>query len=101
MRKKIVWKNPNKMIFESGYLSYDNYVDCISNGNTLARGWTSMYVRSWNTTECNGKVNPPGYLTKWDVNNTGSSLPNNIKVFILAFAEANPTVSFCWARMST
>ena len=100
MSKKIVWKNPNKMIFESGYLSYDNYVDIISSGNCIARGWVSMCVRSHNTIECGyNNIRDPGYFTKWDLDN--GSLPGNIYRFAMEYAKNNPDKSFCWSRMST
>lgn len=65
--KKIKWENPNKMVMESGHKTFDQQTNYIGTGNVFANTQTSLYIRGYNETECNGFTFPKGELQKTDL----------------------------------
>lgn len=65
--KKIEWKNPNKMVIDTGLKSFDRQCRCVSYGNVISNTQVSLYVRSARVTECNGRQYPEGALMKYDL----------------------------------
>ena len=43
--KKHEWRNPNRMLFESGYRTFDRTVDYISDGNVISNVQLTTHVR--------------------------------------------------------
>lgn len=66
--KKIKWLNPNKMKFDSLHKTFNNQCTCISTGNQIGDVVISSYVRAFNETECNGRINEKGHLQNFDLN---------------------------------
>jgi len=66
--KKIKWLNPNKMKFESKHKTFNKQCTCISTGNQIGDVVLSSYVRPFNETECNGRINEKGHLQNYDLN---------------------------------
>lgn len=67
--KKIAWKNPNKMIFESEHKTFNKQCDYISTGNVCSNVQTSSFIRPYYQLECNGFTNPFGHLQNFDLLN--------------------------------
>lgn len=60
-------KRGSRIIIDTGYKTFDNYIDCISHGNRLGGGQTSFYIRPYNKTECNGNIRKPDELRTYDL----------------------------------
>lgn len=65
--KKIEWKNPNKMVIDTGLKTFDRQCRCVSYGNVISNTQVSLYVRAARVTECNGKEFPEGALMRYDL----------------------------------
>ena len=67
--KKCEWATPNRMKFESLHKTFNRQVSCISTGNQIGNTVLSFYIRAFNELECNGRVNKPGHLQEYDLDN--------------------------------
>lgn len=65
--KKIEWKNPNKMMMESGHKTFDRQTNYIGTGNVFSNTQTGLFIRGYNETECNGFTFQKGELQKSDL----------------------------------
>lgn len=79
--KKITWDNPNKMHFDSEFKTFNKQTNVISTGNVFANTQTSLFIRPYNETECNGRENPKGHLMNFDLQ-TFRSIPEPIREII-------------------
>ena len=61
-------KSGSKIIINTGYREFDNYINCISKGNVISRGQLSGYIRPYNKVVCNGITNNKGQLRDYDLN---------------------------------
>ena len=80
--KKIEWENSNKMIFKSEHKTFNRQVKCISAGNVISSNQVSGYIRPYNETECNGRINSEGYLQNYDLEWLNKDLPEHLKKWI-------------------
>ncbi|MBR2652848.1 MAG: hypothetical protein IKC22_00785 [Bacilli bacterium] len=60
-------KRGSRIIIDSGYKTFDNYIVCISRGNVVGGGQTSFYIRPYNEITCNGKTFEKGHLRNYDL----------------------------------
>jgi len=67
--KKSEWATPNRMKFESLHKTFNRQVSMISTGNQIGNTVRSFFIRPFNELECNGRVNEPGHLQEYDLNN--------------------------------
>ena len=77
-------KRGSRIIIDSGYKTFDNYINCISRGNVIGCGQTSLYIRAYNNTTCNGKtyeINEKGELRNVDLIPFGN-IDNNVRQYI-------------------
>jgi hypothetical protein len=64
--KKVEFRNPNKMLMQSGHRTFDAKADIVTTGNVISNAQHSSYIRAFNETECNGHTFRPGHLQKFD-----------------------------------
>ena len=74
-------KRGSRIIINSGYKTFDNYIVCISRGNVLGGGQTSFYIRPYNEITCNGKTFEKGYLRDYDLS-MFSGLDYDVKEYV-------------------
>ena len=67
--KKSEWVTPNRMKFESLHKTFNRQVNLISTGNQMCNTVRSFFIRAFNELECNGRLNEPGQLQEYDLNN--------------------------------
>lgn len=67
--KKCEWATPNRMKFESLHKTFNRQVSMICTGNHLGNTVRSFFIRAFNELECNGRINEPGHLQEYDLNN--------------------------------
>lgn len=68
MSKYYKWnKRGSKIIIDTGYKSFDNYIVCIAKGNVLGGGQISNYIRPRTETKCNNENYPMGELREHDL----------------------------------
>lgn len=74
-------KNGMKMIINSDFKEFNKQTNCITSGNVIANTLYGNYIRTWNTTECNGLTFPEGHLFEYDLKffNISSEIKNYIK----------------------
>lgn len=71
--KKLEWKNPNKILINTGHKKFDNQTNLISTGNVCANTQYSGFIRHWNN-EGEGLIDypknkrKPGHLFNFDMN---------------------------------
>ena len=56
-----------RQLVNSGWKAFDRQTNCISTGNVYANTQYSGCIRPWKETECNGRQNPEGHLTEFDL----------------------------------
>ena len=84
MKKRIYTKDGMKQIIDSGYKLFDKQTNCICEGNVIANTQFSNYIRPWKETECNGRTNPEGHLTKFDLDAfTPHRIPDKLLKYLL------------------
>lgn len=67
--KKSEWVTLNRMKFESLHKTFNKQVTMITTGNHMGNTVRSFFIRPFNRLECNGRVNEPGHLQEYDLNN--------------------------------
>ena len=67
--KKDEWATPNRMKFESLHKTFNRRVSLITRGNQIGNTVLSFHIRAFNELECNGRVNKPGHLQEYDLDN--------------------------------
>lgn len=67
MKKAKFTANGMKQIIDSGYKLFDKQTNIICDGNVIANTEFGNFIRPWKEIECNGRTNPPGHLTKFDL----------------------------------
>ena len=88
--KKITFRDPNHMLFESGHKTFDKQADLIDTGNVWGGVQFSGLIRAKSDTECNGFTRPPGHLRDFDLSSFGRTLPPHVKKFVLESTESCP-----------
>lgn len=79
-------KKGSKIVIDTGYKTFDNYIVCISRGNVIGGGQTSFYIRPYNTIQCNNKTHEAGYLRSYDLN-MFYDLDYNVKKYVESITE--------------
>jgi len=88
--KKKEWINGNKMLFESEHKTFNKYIRCVSPGNVLGCGQTSLYIRPYN--KDNGKSQ------QWDLQNW-RELPYYIEEYVKKQTKTKPAILYkFWYR---
>lgn len=67
MKKSIYNKRGTRQIVNSGWKLFDKQTNCIGPGNCVFNTQVSSFIRPWKQLECNGRVNPEGHLTNFDL----------------------------------
>ena len=65
--KKKEWINSNHMKFDSPLKIFNRQIGGITTGNVVDNVEYGLYIRSWWELECNGFVNEPGHLFRFDI----------------------------------
>ena len=65
--KKIRWENPNKIMMQSGFKTFDSQTSVISTGNVYACTQISHYIRPWSETKNGSYVGKEGEFLKFDL----------------------------------
>lgn len=82
MSKYYKWnKRGSRIIIDTGYKTFDNYIVCISRGQVIGGGQTSFSIRPYNETTCNGNNCEKGYLQKCDLD-MFSPLDSNVYEYV-------------------
>jgi hypothetical protein len=85
--KYYTWnKRGSRIVIDSGYKTFDNYIVCISRGNVIGGGQTSFYIRPYNETKCNGNEREKGVLRDYDLS-MFDGLDNNVRMFVNNITE--------------
>lgn len=77
------WDTPNKMHFESDFVTFNKQTNLISTGNVIANTQISSFIRPWKEKKCNGRIYPNGYLMLQDINKF-HFLPEKIREFLVS-----------------
>jgi hypothetical protein len=77
--KKIEWRTPNHMKFESLHKTFDRQADCVSIGNMIGHVQLSGFIRPRNEIECNGLPFEKGHLQEYDLGWLLKDFPNEVK----------------------
>ena len=86
MSKYYKWnKRGSKIIIDTGYKSFDNYIVCIAKGNVLGGGQTSYYIRPRKETKCNNENYPMGELREHDL--SVFNLTAQVKKYVESITE--------------
>jgi len=76
--RKVIWRNRNHMQINTGHKGFDRQCECLGTGNVWGTCQFSNYIRSYNETECNGFINLPGHLQKWDLDRF-KDIPSHVR----------------------
>ena len=60
-------KRGSRIIIDTGYKTFDNYIVCISNGQCIGGGQTSFHIRPYNEILCNNTTFEKGHLRNYDL----------------------------------
>ena len=84
------------MKYTTGHKTYDRATHgYISTGNVISGGQYSTYVRGYKETECNGIINEPGHLQRFDLDSfTWADSYFREKMRILA-GGAKSVIAYC------
>ena len=83
MKQAVYNKKGTKQIIDTGWKEFDRQTNAIFVGNCIFNTQFSRAIRPYSATECNGKVNPEGYLMDFDLNPFRSmNVPKNIMAVI-------------------
>lgn len=96
--KEREWRNPNRMLFESGYRAFDRTVDYISDGNVISNVQLSTIVRKVSDLNDYPQGIRPGECRKHDLG-LFRNRPNGIPYTIREYIDACPEEEFwlyCW-----
>lgn len=96
--KKHKWRSPNRMLFESGYRTFDRAVDYVSDGNVISNVQLSTFVRK--VSDLNGWPQgiKPGECRAHDLGHFRYR-PGGIPDRIREYVDARPEKEFwlyCW-----
>ncbi len=81
--KAKVWKNPNRMLVETGHKTFDRQTNIVSTGNIIANTQSAFYVRgemcvkTWSRTDYE-----PGYLRNYDLGNW-PTMPTSVRQSVI------------------
>ena len=79
-------KRGSRMIVDSGYKTFDNYIVAISHGNCVGGGQYSLYIRPFNETECYENTKEKGYYRNYDLS-MFNRLNSNVKNYVESITE--------------
>lgn len=92
------WRNPNRMLFESGYRTFDREVDYISDGNVISNVQLSTFVRKVSDLNDYPQGIKPGDCRRHDLDRFRHR-PGGIPPVIREYVKARPEEEFwlyCW-----
>ena len=67
MKQHVYNPTGTKQLINSGWKLFDEQTNLITTGNVSSNTQQSSYIRPWTETECNGRTNPEGHLTNFDL----------------------------------
>ena len=67
MKKHVYNPSGTRQLINSGWKLFDEQTNLITTGNVYTNTQLSSYIRPWTETECNGRTNPEGHLTNFDL----------------------------------
>lgn len=67
MRQHVYNPSGTRQLINSGWKLFDNQTNLITTGNASTNTQLSSCIRPWTETECNGRTNPEGRLTNFDL----------------------------------
>lgn len=80
-------KRGSRIIIDTGYKTFDNYIVCITTGQCIGGGQTSFYIRPYNETTCNGLEHEKGYLRNYDLSMFNNNLDYQVKEYVKNITE--------------
>lgn len=111
MRKHVYNPSGTRQLINSGWKLFDEQTNLITTGNVSSNTQQSSYIRPWTETECNGRTNPEGHLTNFDlhpfrkygippvideiVSNKGRKEPVILYMFHV-WSKDQRVLPFCW-----
>lgn len=67
MKKHVYNPSGTRQLINSGWKLFDEQTNLITTGNVSSNTQQSSYIRPWTETKCNGRTNPEGHLTNFDL----------------------------------
>lgn len=67
MKQHVYNPSGTRQLINSGWKLFDKQSNLITTGNAFTNTQSSSYIRPWTETECNGRMNPEGHLTNFDL----------------------------------
>lgn len=67
MKQHVYNPSGTRQLINSGWKLFDEQTNLITTGNVSSNTQQSSYIRPWMETECNGRTNPEGHLTNFDL----------------------------------
>lgn len=96
--RKMEWRNPNHMKFESLHKTFNRQVDCISPGNVMGHVQLSAFARPRNEMKNPvGESVPKGAMQEWDLTHfILGEFPSYVKNYIreLDYAEDHLVIAY-------
>lgn len=79
-------KRGSRIIIDTGYKTFDNYIVCIMKGQAVGGGQSSVSVRPYNETKCNNTEFKRGVLREYDLSMFGS-LDSDVREYVESITE--------------
>lgn len=79
-------KRGSRIIIDSGYKTFDNYIVCITTGQVIGGGQTSFHIRAFNDIECNGNNYEKGHLQNYDLS-MFDNLDYNVRQYVKSITK--------------
>ncbi len=97
--KKVVWRDRNHQLINTGHKTFDRQCDCIFTGNVFGHVQLSSFVRAKTEIHCNGCTNPEGHLRDYDLKHF-ENLPYWVKHRVERETETEPAILYCFRHWS-
>lgn len=90
--KQFPWRaDGNKQLLDSPHKGFNKQCVAMCSGNVWDPAYNAQYIRTWNTTECNGFKREPGHLFNFDLLGF-KNLPYSIRAFLQDQQESSVLV---------
>lgn len=86
-------KRGSRIIIDTGYKTFDNYIVCISSGNVVGGGQHSSYIRPYNETVNYKHIFEKGDLRNYDLR-LFEDLDNNVRKYVESITEYSSCILY-------
>lgn len=94
MSKYYTWnKRGSRIVIDTGYKTFDNYIVCINRGNVVGGGQLSCYIRPYTETKCNGYDFKLGELRDTDLSNF-NNLWGGVSEYVKSITNTRPCILY-------